>query len=74
MTPFSFSTPLPLRRLRALAVLAAGLLNAAAWAAPEGAVWSAVQGQKQPLLDTLRDLVGMSRAAATAKAWTASRS
>ncbi len=49
----------PLRRLSATLLLAATACAGPAWAAPDAAVWSAVQTQKQPLLDTLKDLVGI---------------
>ena len=46
-------------RLAAIALLAATAFASTAWAAPDAAVWSTVQSQKQPLLDTLKDLVGI---------------
>lgn len=46
-------------RLTAIALLAATAFASTAWAAPDAAVWSTVQSQKQPLLDTLKDLVGI---------------
>jgi len=49
----------PLRRLSAWALIAAAACASPAWAAPDAAVWSAVQVQKQPLLDTLKDLVAI---------------
>lgn len=41
------------------ALAAATLLSGQAWAAPDAAVMGAVQQQKQPLLDTLKDLVAI---------------
>ncbi len=49
----------PLCRLSAWALIAAAACASPAWAAPDAAVWSAVQVQKQPLLDTLKDLVAI---------------
>jgi glutamate carboxypeptidase len=46
-------------RLTAFALLAATACASPAWAAPDAAVWSTVQTQKQPLLDTLKDLVAI---------------
>ncbi len=48
-----------LPRLTAIALLAAAAGASTAWAAPDAAVWSTVQTQKQPLLDTLKDLVAI---------------
>lgn len=46
-------------RLSVIALLAATACASTAWAAPDAAVWSTVQTQKQPLLDTLKDLVAI---------------
>ena len=46
-------------RLRVMLALCAALLCSTSWAAPDAAVWAAVQQQKQPLLNTLKDLVGI---------------
>lgn len=48
-----------LHHLTATALLAAAACAGPACAAPEAAVWSIVQTQKQPLLDTLKDLVAI---------------
>jgi glutamate carboxypeptidase len=53
---------LPLRHLRpalAAACLVLGALAPPVLAAPDAAVWAQVQQQKQPLLDTLKDLVAI---------------
>lgn len=44
---------------RQLAVATLLVLSASSWAAPDAAVWAAVQQQKQPLLSSLRDLVAI---------------
>ena len=46
-------------RLSVIALLAATACASTAWAAPDAAVWSTVQTQKQPLLDALKDLVAI---------------
>jgi glutamate carboxypeptidase len=42
-----------------LAVVCAAACISPSWAAPDAQVWSSVQTQKQPLLDTLKDLVAI---------------
>ena len=42
-----------------LAVVCAAACFGPAWAAPDASVWSTVQTQKQPLLDTLKELVAI---------------
>ncbi len=55
MKPFACT----LSRLTATALLAAAACVVPARAAPDATVWSTVQAQKQPLLETLKDLVGI---------------
>jgi glutamate carboxypeptidase len=55
------ASPFTLARRLAAPFMLAGLacVSSSAWSAPQADVWREVQGQKQPLLDTLRDLVAI---------------
>ncbi len=53
------NTALGFCRLSITALFLAAACASAAWAAPDAAVWSTVQTQKQPLLETLKDLVAI---------------